>query len=374
MPLQNRVTPWGEIVAVPDHGLLMGNRGCLHDAARRVVKPWARPAWVTCLLSFNGRHRQVMAPGQYTELFFLDEATALAAGHRPCATCRREDFSRFKAAWMAANPALAARSDGSMGDIDRLLHAERVDPGGHKRTWDARLGELPDGTMLSTPDEDQPMLLWNGALHPWTPAGYESPRAASPEVRVRVLTPRSVVAVLAGGWRPLLHPSVARPLVSLGSGRPQSAPAREPDPAAVALPAATPPPPPPPKAGPVATPAPAPSVAVRPDTLWCLADPPRSGRALFTYFGAILMVTGMDQGAVFPVNNFLKNLKTHEDAGRIERVPGGCRLTRAGIDYFSDRYRPGNRQHIDRGEVEAMARLIRSGGAPGWVPLGAAKR
>jgi hypothetical protein len=137
MPLQNRVTPWGEIVALPERDLFMGNRGCLHDGQRHVTKRWERLPWVTCAPVFKDRHRQLMTPGQYTELFFLDGATALAAGHRPCATCRPNAFATFKVYWLAANPDLAATTDGSMEAIDRLLHSERVDAAGRKRTWPA---------------------------------------------------------------------------------------------------------------------------------------------------------------------------------------------------------------------------------------------
>ena len=179
MPLQNRVTPWGEIVALPERGLFMGNRGCLHDGQRRVVKQWARNPWVTCALVFKDRHRPVMAPNQYTELFFLDEATALAAGHRPCATCRRDAYDTFKVYWLAANPDLAATTDGSMEAIDRLLHAERVD------------------------------AVLAGAVHPWTPAGYGPRLALAADAPVQVLTPPSMVKVLARGYRPALHGSVA---------------------------------------------------------------------------------------------------------------------------------------------------------------------
>ena len=148
MPLQNRVTPWGEIVSRPERGLFMGNRGCLHDGGRRVVKTWARLPWVTCLLQFKGRHRTLMAPNRYTELFFLDEATALAAGHRPCATCRRDDYNAFKTLWLSANADVASNTNGTIEEIDRRLHAERVDASGRKCTWSARLDELPDGSMV----------------------------------------------------------------------------------------------------------------------------------------------------------------------------------------------------------------------------------
>ena len=345
MPLQNRVTPWGEIVAFPERGLFMGNRGCLHDGDRHVVKPWARLAWVTCLLSFNGRHRALMTPGNYTELFFLDEATALAAGHRPCASCRREDYRRFKDTWVAANPERALRGNSDIASIDRLLHAERVDPAGQKRTWRARLGELPDGTLVAREGAREPLLVNSGALQPWTPGGYGPRQPASAQTPVWVLTPPSVVKAITKGYRPVLHASAA-----------VSAPTRR-ETTTVPEPRA-------PLSPPKAPSAPSTSSG----RLYRLERTP-TGRALYAYFAAILSVTGMDKGAVYPLRKFLKNFSGHEQAGRIAKAPGGYRLTRSGMDYFADRYRPGNPQSISRGEVEAMVRLFRSGGAAGWVPV-----
>jgi hypothetical protein len=207
MPLQNRVNPWGEIVAAPERGLFMGNRGCLHDGQRRVTKAWARTPWVTCALQFKARHREVMSPGQYTELFFLDEATALAAGHRPCATCRRADYDAFKALWLEANPELAARTEGKTTEIDKLLHAERVDAQRNKRTWSARLGDLPKACMVVLPGSREPLLVWGGQVYTWAPGGYTAARSLDPDTEVEVLTPPSVVKTLAQGYRPSVHPS-----------------------------------------------------------------------------------------------------------------------------------------------------------------------
>jgi hypothetical protein len=364
MPLQNRVTPWGEIVALPERGLFMGNRGCLHDGQRHVTKRWARLPWVTCALVFKDRHRQVMTPGQYTELFFLDEATALAAGHRPCATCRRDAYDTFKVYWLAANRDLAATTDGSMEAIDRLLHAERVDAAGRKRTWPARLRELPDGAMVVREGTREPLLVLGGAVHPWTSAGYGPRLALAADTPVQVLTPPSVVKVLARGYRPALHPSVkvpvAVPEVRIGAmTRPAPAPERvvvrsAPVPAAPAPTA--------PVAGGET------AVSGTGERLYRLEKTP-AGNALYTYFAAILIATGMAQGGVYPLKKFLKNFSGHEDAGRIEKAPGGYRLTRAGRDYFADRFAPGNPQRVMRNEVDAMVRLIRIGGAPGWVPV-----
>ena len=125
MPLQNRVTPFGAIVAVEERGLLMGNRGILHDDARRIVRPWQVKRWIACRTEFRGRWRPVMQPRTWTELFFLDEATAFAAGHRPCAECRHADYQRFKAAWAVCSGAAA-----SADQMDAVLHGDRLDETG----------------------------------------------------------------------------------------------------------------------------------------------------------------------------------------------------------------------------------------------------
>lgn len=366
MPLQNRVTPWGEVVALPERGLFMGNRGCLHDAQRHVTKRWARIPWVTCALVFKDRHRELMSPGQYTELFFLDEATALAADHRPCATCRRDAYETFKAYWLAANPDLAATTDGGIEAIDRLLHAERVDVAGRKRTWPARLGELPDGAMAVREGAREPLLVLGGAVHPWTPAGY-GPRASLPaDTPVQVLTPRSVVRVLARGYRPALHPTVNVPVaVPEVPAEVIVQPAPVPD--RVVAPVTAAPVPAAPPTAPVGTGARAASGGG--ERLYRLETTPPPGNPLWTYFAAILIVTGMDRGAVYPLKKFFKNFSTHEQAGRIERAPGGYRLTRAGLKYFADRFEAGSPQRVMCNEVDAMVRLIRTGQAPGWVPI-----
>jgi hypothetical protein len=146
-----------------------------------------------------------MAPGKYTELFFLDEATAFAAGHRPCATCRRSDYDEFKALWLSANPDLALATGLAMAEIDRVLHGERVDPEGGKRTWIARLGELPDGVMVAREGGSDPLLVWMGSAYPWAARGYGVPQRLAPEAMVRVLTPPSIVRVLSAGYQPSVH-------------------------------------------------------------------------------------------------------------------------------------------------------------------------
>ena len=149
-PLQNRVTPFGDLIRTPARGTLMGNRGRLHDARRQIVRRVASGyrAWVTCRLSFRGRHRTVMTPGRYTELFFLDEATALAAGHRPCGECRRADFLRFREAWLVGNPDRGLDADAPAGAIDRELHRDRLGADGRSLAYPATLASLPDGVFV----------------------------------------------------------------------------------------------------------------------------------------------------------------------------------------------------------------------------------
>ncbi|MCC6468771.1 MAG: hypothetical protein IT563_10660 [Alphaproteobacteria bacterium] len=206
MPRQNRVTPFGEILALPERGAWTGNRGCLHDDQGRLGKArWRSKAWLVCRLRFKDYRRQVMTPGRWTELFFLDEATALAAGHRPCAFCRRQDFLAFVRA--------AALSFGdqapSAPDLDTRLHAERLD-GGRKRLMRARLGDLPDGAMAVLPGKDGAWLRWRGALRRWTPGGYDGETTLDPRATVETLTPPATLAALDGGYVPQVDGSVTK--------------------------------------------------------------------------------------------------------------------------------------------------------------------
>src|SRR5215212_5449149 len=175
MPLQNRVTPFGEIVAVAERGTMLGNRGILHDPDGRVVRRWAGRAWICCLLDFRGRRDPVMAPGHYTRLFFLDEPTALAAGHRPCAYCRRAAYLAFRSAWARANAELGLGPAPRAVDIDRVLHVERLGPGGAKRLHPGERARLPDGAFfVERPGDDTALVRWGGVTYRWTPGGYES--------------------------------------------------------------------------------------------------------------------------------------------------------------------------------------------------------
>ncbi len=210
MPLQNRVTPTGDILAVADRGTLMGNRGILHDETQRLGRSrWKHWNWVTCVLRFKGRHRPVMSPRRYTELFFLDEAVALAAGHRPCCECRREDYRSWQAAFARGN-ALAERPGAKR--MDAILQPARIARGSRRQIrFTANLEDLPPGTFVLSPDGCEAAALWHaGRLHPYSPAGYGRPvRPADTAARVVVLTPRPSVAALAAGYRAGIHASAA---------------------------------------------------------------------------------------------------------------------------------------------------------------------
>ena len=207
MPLQNRVTPTGDIVAVPARGLFMGNRGILHDDARRLGRSrWKHKAWIICLLSFRGRRRVPMTPRRYTELFFLDEAVAIAAGHRPCFECRRQDFYVWQSAWRDGNGIAELPRAPAMDDV---LHAERAVRGGRRqRTWTAPADALADGSFVLL--DDAPHLLLGESLHPWSHDGYGTPRPVPRKGSLTVLTPPASVGALRGGYRPALHGTVGQ--------------------------------------------------------------------------------------------------------------------------------------------------------------------
>ncbi|HEX8664194.1 MAG TPA: hypothetical protein VF744_09215 [Beijerinckiaceae bacterium] len=200
MPLQNRVTPFGALVAEPARGLFLGNRGGrFHDPATRALRArrWASKQWIVCLLDFKNRHREVWKTG-YTELFFLDEVTALAAGHRPCCECRRTAARGFQAALIAAG-----ESPSSLSGIDARLHAERLDGRG-KRLHQIAAESLPDGAMIAL--DDKAFAVRGDAVLPWTPSGYGTPRKRPTDL-VDVLTPSLTLASLRGGYAPLWHPT-----------------------------------------------------------------------------------------------------------------------------------------------------------------------
>jgi hypothetical protein len=192
VPRQNRVDPFGNLIADPARGTLFGNRGVLHADDGSIVRRHALRRWIYCRLEFKGRKRELLQPGRYTELFFLDEATALAAGHRPCAECTRGRFNEFRAAW-SADPTAAT-------ELDAALHAERLTPDGAQATWRSPLGDLPDGAMVAL--DRTPHLVRAGALRPWSFSGYGPPAPFDPALDAEVLTPRSTARAIAAGFRP----------------------------------------------------------------------------------------------------------------------------------------------------------------------------
>jgi hypothetical protein len=203
MPLQNRVTPTGEIVADPGRGLLMGNRGCLHRPDRTLgVTRWRSKLWICCVLVWKDVRRDPMPPGRWTALFFLDEVTALAAGHRPCAYCRRADYLAFAEAWRSAEG--SARRPWAH-EMDTRLHGQRVTRTRRQVTRPASAGGLPDGVMVSF--HGSVGLLAAGRFRPWSFRGYADPVALPPDEPVELLTPPVTVAAIAAGYRPLVHPS-----------------------------------------------------------------------------------------------------------------------------------------------------------------------
>lgn len=224
MPRQNRVTPYGELIAVPDRGLFWGNRGQLLDREGRLARYSRGRAWVICVLSFKGRRRQQWQPGRLTELYVLDEATGLAAGHRPCGECRYRDYQAFKRTWAHAvaprgvpgvaapgvpgAPSAPGGETPGAGEIDAGLHASRLIRPGVRRSYRAPLAGLPSGTMVDIGGE--PWLVTDGRLLAWTPGGYAERPVTVPRGPVTVITPQVTVAVLAAGYQPVLHPSAGQ--------------------------------------------------------------------------------------------------------------------------------------------------------------------
>jgi hypothetical protein len=205
MPLQNRVDPSGTIFATAARGTFLGNRGgAIHDEHRQIVRSYASRRWITCLLEFKGRKREVMTPGLYTELFFLDEAVALSAGHRPCAECRRTRFNAFRDAWIFDRPGLQRPKADAM---DLELHAARIDRRRGKVTYRAVLGSLPDGCFVRL--DGGSYLVWGNALLLWSPEGYSGRRECAPDAEVAILTPEPIVRCLRNGYRPEIHGSAS---------------------------------------------------------------------------------------------------------------------------------------------------------------------
>ena len=204
MPLQNRVTPTGDVIATPQRGLFTGNRGIIHDPATKTLlkKRWSSPAWITCVCEFRGWRRKVMGTHSWTELFFLDEATALAAGHRPCFFCRRDDANRFRTAWEEGNGVKDIRAK----EIDAVLHGERLERGTKRlHPLPMPMADLPDGAMVLAGEES--FLIVQGWALQWSMAGYQRPEVAIHDAML--LTPPSTLRALGAGYRAVLHPSVS---------------------------------------------------------------------------------------------------------------------------------------------------------------------
>jgi hypothetical protein len=202
MPLQNRVSPFGELIRTPARGTMMGNRGgCIHNDYREIVRPFKSRRWITCVLEFKGRHRVVMTPRLYTELFFLDEAVSLAAGHRPCAECRRQSYNAFRAAWPTSLP--------MADEMDLVLHPARIDSRHTKVTWRAPIASLPDGAFIEF--DGAPWLVWNGSLLLWMPDRYATRSPLPNDANVTVLTPRPIIECFRRGYQPAVHPSAWNP-------------------------------------------------------------------------------------------------------------------------------------------------------------------
>jgi len=205
MPRQNRVTPFSTLIATPARGTLTGNRGCLHDEHGQIRRSYQGQRWIICLLEFKGRRRAIMQPGHYTELFFLDEATALAAGHRPCAECQRDRFNLFRESWAKGNPELVNVPQPAAMAIDAALHQERTATGIEQHRFCAAIGDLPEGTFV-TDDERRAYLVSGKRLWHWGPDGYNRPGSVI-HYPLRVLTPASIIRALSAGYPVNIHPS-----------------------------------------------------------------------------------------------------------------------------------------------------------------------
>ena len=182
---------------------MMGNRGILHDDQRRIIRSSQVRRWITCVTEYKGIRRPIMQPHRWTQLFFLDEAAAFSAGHRPCAFCRSADYKRFCSLWRAC---IGEPVDAD--SIDRQLHQERR-TGRAKRTYREALANLPDGSYVAI--DGSAWLVWGDALLAWSAGEYSACRPRSPKLQVEVLTPPSIVAVFNGGYRPCVHPSALKP-------------------------------------------------------------------------------------------------------------------------------------------------------------------
>lgn len=216
MGFQNRVNPWGKLHRSSVRGAWLGNRGVLHNEAKEIIAPWRHKAWIICSLDFKGRKREVFSPNSYSELFFLDEATALSAGHRPCGECRKDRFDEFKAAWIEVND---YKTSPPVKQLDKQLHAERAIRGGGKVTFEMEFSQVPEGAFIEIGNDA--FLVWKGQLKRWSFQGYKSYEVElKSNDLVKVLTPLSIVRILQYGFSPQVHDSANTGLPPLGVTHP----------------------------------------------------------------------------------------------------------------------------------------------------------
>jgi hypothetical protein len=210
MPLQNRISPFSTLTATPERGTWTGNRGVIHNANKEIVRNYAVKYWITCELKYKNFQRKVMTPNRWTELFFLDEATAFAAGHRPCGFCRNPDFKRFKSLWLLANgERYGLATNVKIDIIDNYIHQERLDPNGSQKTFKAVLNTLPDGIFIAFEDTEKAFLWYQQNLYEWSFSGYTKILEFVQNQEVDVLTPLSYVEVFRAGYLPQIHSSVS---------------------------------------------------------------------------------------------------------------------------------------------------------------------
>jgi hypothetical protein len=208
MPLQNRVSPFSTLAATPERGAWTGNRGVIHNEQKQIVKNHAVKYWITCSLTYKDHWRAVMSPNRWTELFFLDEATAFAAGHRPCGFCRHADFKQFKSLWLAANGQQYGLTENTKMDmIDTVIHQDRLDENGHQKTFQAPLSSLPSGTFIVFDSPTDAYLWYEQNLYAWSFSGYTRLDLFEKDQIATVLTPQSYVAVFKMGYKPQVHAS-----------------------------------------------------------------------------------------------------------------------------------------------------------------------
>lgn len=198
--LQNRVNPMGDIIRTPSRGAWMGNRGLIHNDKQQIIRPYRLIPWITCVLIFKNRRRKVMSPGLYTELFFLDEATAFSAGHRPCMECRRYDHLRFKRCWIKGNPSYHYNDKTTIPQIDAVIHSERIAADKTKLTYEEEINRLPDGTFVL--HDEKPFLIKGDKMYPWASEGYGKGIVRPEVMTMTILTPRSIVNTFTAGYIP----------------------------------------------------------------------------------------------------------------------------------------------------------------------------